>query len=69
MRVMLWEPFPVPGFWRGIRLKGRSHCFRFPPAEIGVALTGLGIAVQFLGVIFLFDRGLLAIGNVRWTFP
>ncbi|KFM27958.1 Vesicle transport protein GOT1B [Auxenochlorella protothecoides] len=32
--------------------------------KIGVAFTGLGIAVQFLGVIFLFDRGLLAIGNV-----
>lgn len=34
-------------------------------AEIGVGLTGLGVVVQFLGVLFLFDRGLLAIGNVR----
>lgn len=33
-------------------------------AEIGVGLTGLGIVVQVLGVLFLFDRGLLAIGNM-----
>lgn len=33
-------------------------------AEIGVALTGLGALLLFLGVIFFFDRGLLAMGNV-----
>lgn len=34
--------------------------------EIGVGLAGFGIAFLFLGVLFLFDKGLLAIGNVRW---
>lgn len=32
--------------------------------EIGVALAGFGVFFLFLGVILLFDRGLLAIGNV-----
>lgn len=32
--------------------------------KIGVALTGLGFLLLFAGVIFLFDRGLLAMGNV-----
>ena len=35
-------------------------------SEIGVGLAGFGIAFLFLGVLFLFDKGLLAIGNVRW---
>ena len=34
-------------------------------AEIGVGLAGFGIAFLFLGVMMFFDRGLLAIGNVR----
>ena len=33
-------------------------------AEIGVALTGLGFLFIFLGMLFFFDRGLLAMGNV-----
>ena len=33
-------------------------------AEIGVGLTGLGFLFFTLGVLFLFDRGLLAMGNV-----
>jgi hypothetical protein len=33
--------------------------------EIGVALTGLGFLFLFLGVLFFFDRALLAMGNVR----
>jgi hypothetical protein len=32
--------------------------------EIGVTLTGLGALFLFLGVMFFFDRGLLAMGNV-----
>ncbi|XP_046373354.1 vesicle transport protein GOT1B-like [Haliotis cracherodii] len=32
--------------------------------KIGVGLAGFGIAFLFLGVMFLFDKGLLAIGNI-----
>lgn len=32
--------------------------------KIGVGLAGFGIAFLFLGVLFLFDKGLLAIGNI-----
>lgn len=36
-----------------------------PRAEIGVALTGAGVFFLFLGVVLLFDKALLAFGNVR----
>lgn len=32
--------------------------------KIGLGLTGFGILFTFLGVIFLFDKGLLAMGNI-----
>jgi len=32
--------------------------------KIGVGLAGFGIAFLFLGTILLFDKGLLAIGNI-----
>lgn len=35
------------------------------PAEIGVGLTAFGLLFTVLGVLFFFDRGLLAMGNVR----
>eukprot|EP00887_Chlorella_sp_A99_P003235 scaffold9.g3235.t1 len=32
--------------------------------KIGVGLTGLGFLFFFIGVLFFFDRGLLAMGNI-----
>lgn len=32
--------------------------------QIGLGLAGMGLALIFLGILFLFDKGLLAIGNV-----
>ncbi|KAI9164937.1 hypothetical protein LWI28_004703 [Acer negundo] len=32
--------------------------------KIGLGLTGFGIFFSFLGIIFLFDKGLLAMGNI-----
>lgn len=33
--------------------------------EIGLGLTGFGVFFSFLGIIFFFDKGLIAMGNVR----
>lgn len=37
-------------------------------AEIGIGLTGLGFLFLFLGVLFFFDKGLIALGNVSTVF-
>lgn len=36
----------------------------YTESEIGLGLTGFGVLFSFLGIIFFFDRGLLAMGNV-----
>jgi len=36
--------------------------------EIGIFLTAVGLGFTLLGVILLFDRGFLALGNVRSFF-
>eukprot|EP00268_Persea_americana_P039040 TRINITY_DN3865_c1_g3_i1.p1 TRINITY_DN3865_c1_g3~~TRINITY_DN3865_c1_g3_i1.p1 ORF type:complete len:177 (-),score=22.44 TRINITY_DN3865_c1_g3_i1:232-762(-) len=33
-------------------------------AEIGLGLTGFGVLFSFLGIIFFFDKGFLAMGNI-----
>jgi len=38
-------------------------------AEIGIGVSGFGVFFLFLGVLFFFDKGLLAIGNVSWIIP
>eukprot|EP00252_Welwitschia_mirabilis_P009291 TRINITY_DN2176_c0_g1_i1.p1 TRINITY_DN2176_c0_g1~~TRINITY_DN2176_c0_g1_i1.p1 ORF type:complete len:141 (-),score=15.74 TRINITY_DN2176_c0_g1_i1:250-672(-) len=32
--------------------------------KIGIGLTGFGVFFSILGIIFLFDKGLLAMGNI-----
>ena len=36
----------------------------FWPTEIGLGLTGFGVLFSLLGIIMLFDKGFLAMGNV-----
>ena len=38
-------------------------------AEIGIGLTGAGLLFMMLGVVMFFDKGLLAMGNVRLSTP
>ena len=57
--------WPIPSKYGKLEHKNNWLIAIF--AEIGVGLTGLGALLLFLGVLFFFDRGLLAMGNVRHT--
>ncbi|CAK9194222.1 unnamed protein product [Sphagnum troendelagicum] len=35
--------------------------------KIGIGLTGFGVLFTFLGIIFFFDKGLLAMGNILFV--
>ncbi|BAT80864.1 hypothetical protein VIGAN_03047900 [Vigna angularis var. angularis] len=35
--------------------------------KIGLGLTGFGIFFSFIGIIFFFDKGLLAMGNILFV--
>ncbi|ERN01015.1 vesicle transport protein GOT1 [Amborella trichopoda] len=35
--------------------------------KIGIGLTGFGVMFSFLGVMFMFDKGLLAMGNILFV--
>jgi hypothetical protein len=38
----------------------------FSSSEIGLGLTGFGVFFSFLGIVFFFDKGLIAMGNVSF---
>ncbi|KAL7154324.1 hypothetical protein ABFS83_04G226600 [Erythranthe nasuta] len=35
--------------------------------KIGLGLTGFGVCISLLGIIMLFDKGLIAIGNILFV--
>jgi hypothetical protein len=49
-----------------IALLPLKSCARRCAAEIGIGLTGLGFLFLLLGVLFFFDKGLIALGNVSF---
>lgn len=60
-------------FYSGLDDRGRlwsclAFCvflsLSFPPPEIGIGLTAFGLAFMILGILLLFDKGLLAMGDL-----
>ena len=45
------------------------ECWHLCPAEIGLGLVTFGLAFLCLGVVLIFDKGLLAMGNVSPSHP
>merc|ERR1711935_822866 len=63
--------FPVSNYWSSKRRNfNRSQNQESNMIEItdfqkiGVGLAGFGVAFLFLGMLLLFDKGLLAVGNI-----
>merc|ERR1711971_1315402 len=63
--------FPVSNYWSSERKNfNRSQNQESNMIEItdfqkiGVGLAGFGVAFLFLGMLLLFDKGLLAVGNI-----
>jgi hypothetical protein len=44
-----------------------TNNFKISVTEIGLGLAGFGVSFLFLGILLLFDKGLLAIGNVSYS--
>lgn len=62
-----WEAFLLMPIWfqTKMEISHRILLHLKNIAEVGLGLIGFGIFFTFLAVILFFDRGLLALGNVR----
>uniref|UniRef100_I1QBV8 WPP domain-containing protein n=1 Tax=Oryza glaberrima TaxID=4538 RepID=I1QBV8_ORYGL len=54
-------------FALAIPLTALIHFITFVLTEIGLGLSGFGVLFSFLGIIMLFDKGFLAIGNILFV--
>lgn len=52
------------GSWQALTASKLTHAFLHGLAEIGLGLTAFGVLFGLVGIIFFFDRGLIAMGNV-----
>ena len=59
------SPQPQPPMELCPQPPGDPTCRLTPCTEIGIGLTGAGLLFMVLGMMMFFDKGLLAMGNVR----